>query len=103
MPKPLGHHQRKARNPQAGYRRRFFHAQNQGLHIAKLLGADFVQFPSWRPHQYKCVLNLGFGEDIRFRNAPDDCVKLQYWMPWDIDGLEGIPYKSAIKTIRNSP
>lgn len=74
----------------------------KGLHIAKLLGADFIQFPSWRPHKYKMVLNLGFGEDIRFRNAPDDCVKLQYWMPWDIDGLEGIPYKSAIRTIRNA-
>jgi glycosyltransferase involved in cell wall biosynthesis len=74
----------------------------KGLHIAKLLGADFVQFPSWRPHQYKLVLNLGFGEDIRFRNAPHDCVKLQYWMPWDIDGLEGIPYKTAVRTIRNA-
>lgn len=74
----------------------------KGLHIAKLLDADFVQFPSWRPHSYKCVLNLGFGEDIRFRNAAPDCVKLQYWMPWDIDGLEGIPYKSAIRTIRNA-
>jgi glycosyltransferase involved in cell wall biosynthesis len=74
----------------------------KGLHVAKLLGADFVQFPSWRPHQYKLVLNLGFGEDIRFRNAPNDCVKLQYWMPWDIDGLEGIPYKSAVGTIRNA-
>jgi glycosyltransferase involved in cell wall biosynthesis len=74
----------------------------KGLHVAKLLDADFVQFPSWRPHQYKLVLNLGFGEDIRFRNAPAECVKLQYWMPWDIDGLEGIPYKSAIRTIRNA-
>lgn len=74
----------------------------KGLHVAKLLGADFVQFPAWRPHNYKLVLNLGFGEDIRFRNAPVDCVKLQYWMPWDIDGLEGIPYKSAIRTIRNA-
>lgn len=74
----------------------------KGLHLAKLLNADFVQFPSWRPHKYKCVLNLGFGEDIRFRNAPPDCVKLQYWMPWDIDGLEGIPYRSSIKNIRNA-
>lgn len=73
----------------------------KALHVAKLLDADFVQFTSWRPHQYKCVLNLGFGEDIRFRNAPPDCVKLQYWMPWDIDGLEGIPYRSAIRTVRN--
>lgn len=74
----------------------------KGLHIAKLLNADFMQFPSWRPHKYKCVLNLGFGEDIRFRNAPHDCVKLQYWMPWDIDGIEGIPYRSAIITVRNA-
>lgn len=74
----------------------------KGLHVAKLLDADFVQFPSWRPHDYECVLNLGFGEDIRFRNAPDGCLKLQYWMPWDIDGIEGIPYRSAIQTIRNA-
>lgn len=74
----------------------------KGLHIAKLLDADFVRFPSWRTHEYKCVLNLGFGEDIRFRNAPADCLKLQYWMPWDIDGIEGIPYRSAVQTIRNA-
>lgn len=74
----------------------------KGLHIAKLLDADFLQFPSGRPHSYKCVLNLGFGEDIRFRNAPADCVKLHYWLPWDIDGVEGIPYKSAILTVRNA-
>jgi hypothetical protein len=76
--------------------------KGKGLEIAKLLDADFVQFPSWRPHRYKCVINLGFGDDIRFRNAPRDCLCVQYWMPWDIDGLEGIPYRSAIVTVRNA-
>jgi glycosyltransferase involved in cell wall biosynthesis len=74
----------------------------KGLELAKMLDADFVQFPSWRPHQYRCVINLGFGDDIRFRNARKDCLKIQYWMPWDIDGLENIPYRSAIQTIRNA-
>ena len=74
----------------------------KGLQIAKLLGADFLQFPSWRPHNYKCVLNLGYGEDIRFRNAPVDCLKLQYWMPWDIDSVEGVAYKSAVRVVRNA-
>jgi glycosyltransferase involved in cell wall biosynthesis len=74
----------------------------KGLHLAKILDADFVQLVCGRPHHYKMILNLGFGPDIRFENAPKDAVRIQYWLPWDINGLESIPYKSAIKTIRNA-
>jgi hypothetical protein len=63
----------------------------KGLHIAKLMNADFNQFFDFRHNDYKLAFNLGFGENIRFANAPSDCVKVQYWMPWDIEALEQIP------------
>jgi len=63
----------------------------KGQHIARLMDADFNQFFDFRHNDYKLAFNLGFGENIRFANAPTDCVKVQYWMPWDIEALEQIP------------
>src|SRR5439155_16501913 len=60
----------------------------KGLHIAKMIQADFSQFLDFRIHDYKLAFNLGFGENIWFGNAPTSCIKIQYWMPWDITGLE---------------
>lgn len=62
----------------------------KGLHVAKLIEADFSQFLDFRHNDYKLAFNLGFGENIRFANAPSDCVKVQFWMPWDIEALETI-------------
>jgi glycosyltransferase involved in cell wall biosynthesis len=70
--------------------------KQKGLQLAKMLGADFSQFMDFRVHDYKAAFNLGFGENVWFANAPADCVKLQYWMPWDITMLEKQEFRKVI-------
>lgn len=68
----------------------------KGLHIAKMLNADFSQFLDFRINDYKAAFNLGFGENIWFTNAPSSCKKIQYWMPWDITMLENQAFLKVI-------
>lgn len=74
--------------------------KTKGLHIAKLIEADFSQFLDFRVHDYKLAFNLGFGENIWFTNAPTDCMKIQYWMPWDITGLENYGLLKAVSMLK---
>jgi glycosyltransferase involved in cell wall biosynthesis len=62
--------------------------QVKALHIAKLIGGDCHQAIDFRVHDYRMAMNLGFGPNIFFGGAPNDCVKIQYWMPYDITMLE---------------
>lgn len=71
----------------------------KGLHIAKMLNADFSQFLDFRVHDYKVALNVGMGENIWFQNAPSGCTRVQYWMPWDITGLENYGFLKAVKML----
>lgn len=71
----------------------------KGLHIAKMLNADFSQFLDFRVHDYKIALNVGMGENIWFQNAPSDCKRVQYWMPWDITGLENYGFLKAVNML----
>jgi glycosyltransferase involved in cell wall biosynthesis len=71
----------------------------KGLHIARLLNADFSQFLDFRVNDYKLAFNLGFGENIWFQGAPKDCVKIQYWMPWDITGLENYGFLKSVNML----
>lgn len=72
----------------------------KGLHIAKLIGADFSQFLDFRVHDYKLAFNLGFGENIWFRGAQESCVKVQYWLPWDITGLENYGFQKSVAMLK---
>lgn len=71
----------------------------KGLHIAKMLGSDFSQFLDFRVYDYKIALNIGMGENIWFQNAPSGCTRVQYWMPWDITGLENYSFLKAVKML----
>lgn len=73
--------------------------KTKGLHVAKLIGADFSQFLDFRHNDYKLAITLGFGNNVHFQNAPKSCVRAMYWMPWDIDGLEKIAFSTVIKTL----
>ena len=73
----------------------------KGSHIARMINADFNQFFDFRHNDYKLAFNLGFGENIRFQNAPSGCVKVQYWMPWDIEALENIPGSKMVKCLEH--
>jgi len=72
----------------------------KGLHVAKLIGADFNQFLDFRVHDYSLAFNLGFGENIWFSNAPSKCIKVQYWLPWDITGLENWGLLKSVNMLR---
>lgn len=72
----------------------------KALHIAKLIKADFSQFLDFRINDYKLALNLGFGEQIFFINAPQECTKVQYWLPWDITGLENYPFSKSVSMLK---
>lgn len=71
----------------------------KALHIAKLLKADIIKSTSSDLSNYRMVLNLGYGPYIRFPGAKEDTVKINYWMPWDIDCLFEIAYRTAKTTI----
>jgi len=72
----------------------------KALHIAKLMNADVLKDTGVSVSNYSMVLNIGYSPYIRFHGAKEDCVKIQYWMPWDIDCLYEIAFKTARETIR---
>jgi glycosyltransferase involved in cell wall biosynthesis len=72
----------------------------KALHVAKLLNADILKGSGPSVHKYKMILNLGYNPLIRMPGASPDAVKIQYWMPWDIDCLYEIRHKTAVDTIR---
>src|ERR1041384_747670 len=74
----------------------------KALHIAKLTEADILKDTSANMSQYKMIFNLGAGEYMRFKGAPKDAIKIQYWMPWEIDCLYAIAHQTARDTIKNA-
>lgn len=71
----------------------------KALHLAKMLDADILKGPGEDLSKYKLMFNLGMGDYVRFRGTNQDCIKIQYWMPWDIDCLYAIAFKTARETI----
>lgn len=71
----------------------------KALHIAKLINADYNRFLDFRVNDYKLAFNLGFGENIWFKEAPKDCIKIQYWLPWDITGLENWGFLKSVQML----
>lgn len=72
----------------------------KALHIAKMMKADLIKDTGVSNKNYKLILSLGYGPQTRFPGASPECVKIQFWMPWDIDCLYAISYKTARETIR---
>jgi hypothetical protein len=73
----------------------------KALHIAKLTQGDILKNRGEDLSKYKLVFSLGMGDYVRFRGVNKDCVKIQYWMPWDIDCMYAIAFKTARETIAN--
>lgn len=72
----------------------------KALHVAKILNGDFIKGSGLSVKNYDMVFNLGYSPMIRFDGAKEDAIKIQYWMPWDIDCLEQIAHRTAKETIR---
>lgn len=72
----------------------------KALHIAKILNGDVIKASSLSVKNYDMVINVGYSPMIRFEGVKENCAKVQYWMPWDIDCLEQIAHRTAKETIR---
>ncbi len=72
----------------------------KALHLAKLTNGDILKNRGEDLSQYKLLFNLGMSDYFRFKGATSDCVKIQYWMPWDIACLYEIHHRTARETIR---
>lgn len=71
----------------------------KALHLAKLTNGDILKGRGEDLSKYKLMLSLGMGDYVRFRGTSKDCVKIQYWMPWDIDCMYAIAFKTARETL----
>lgn len=70
------------------------------IELAKLCSGDVLKGSGYGPERYDLIFNLGYGPGIRFDGAKKGAVKIHYWLPWDVECLFGIAYKTAKETIR---
>ncbi len=73
-----------------------------GIKLAQVLDADVVKPTGLTPTVYKMIMNLGYSFLSRFEGIGSDVVKVQYWIPGEIEGLRApnASYKTVMETIR---
>ena len=73
-----------------------------GIKLAKVLDADVIKPTGPTPSVYKMVINLGYGFLSRFDGIKTDAVKVQYWIPGEIEGLcsPDAKYVTVKETVR---
>lgn len=73
-----------------------------GIKLAQVLEADVIKPTGPTPTNYKMIVNLGYSFISRFEGFGDDIVKVQYWIPGEIEGLRAptASYKTVMETIR---
>lgn len=71
-----------------------------GIKLARILGADFIKPQGYTPTVYKTVMNLGYSMMSRFDGFSPDTLKIQYWLPGEIEGVRDAKYGVVMETIR---
>lgn len=73
-----------------------------GIKLAQVLGADVIKPTGLTPTVYKMIVNLGYSFLSRFEGIGSDVVKVQYWIPGEIEGLRApdASYKTVTETVR---
>ncbi len=73
-----------------------------GIKLAQALGADVIKPTGLTPTVYKMIVNLGYNFLSRFEGIASDVVKVQYWIPGEIEGLRNpsASYRTVMETIR---
>lgn len=73
-----------------------------GIKLAQVLEADVIKPTGPTPTVYKMIVNLGYSFLSRFEGILEDVVKVQYWIPSEIEGLRApnASYKTVMETIR---
>lgn len=73
-----------------------------GMKLAQILGADIIKPTGLTPTVYKMVVNLGYSFLSRFEGFGSDVIKVQYWIPAEIEGLRApnAAYKTVMETVK---
>lgn len=74
--------------------------RERAIKLAKILGADVIKPSGVSPDKFKAIFNLGYGHLSRFDGIPKETVRIQYWIPGEIEALEQAQYRSVMETIR---
>lgn len=74
--------------------------QDRAIKLAEVLGADIMRSTGLDPTVYKMIFNLGYNLMSRFEGLSADLVKIQYWLPAEIEGLRNARYPTVMETIR---
>jgi glycosyltransferase involved in cell wall biosynthesis len=72
----------------------------RAMNIAEVLNADYIKATGPTPTVYKTILNIGYNPLSRWEGIADDVIKIQYWVPGEIEGLKHAQYKTVMETIR---
>lgn len=75
---------------------------DRGIKLAKILGADVLKPSGKNIDQYKMLFVFGYGYASRFEGIPTETVKIQYWLPAEIEALSAARYQTVMETIRVS-
>lgn len=76
--------------------------RERAIKIAKILGGDLIKPTGPTPSVYKTILNIGYNFMSRFEGIASDVVKIQYWLPGEIEGLRDAKYSVVMETIKVS-
>lgn len=74
--------------------------QDRAIELAEIMGADIMRPTGPTPSVYKMIFNLGYGRMSRFEGFDPSVVKVQYWLPGEIEGLRNAKYQTVMETIR---
>jgi len=74
--------------------------QDRAIKLAEVLGADIIRPTGLTPSVYKMIFNLGYNFISRFEGFGNDVIKIQYWIPGEIEGLKNARYTTVMETIR---
>lgn len=74
--------------------------RERAVKIARLLGGDLIKPTGPTPTVYKTIINIGYSFMSRFEGIADDVVKIQYWLPGEIEALSSAQYKTVKETVR---
>ena len=74
--------------------------RERALKLAQILGADLIKPTGLTPTVYKMIVNIGYSFMSRFEGIADNVVKIQYWLPSEIEGLKNAKYTTVMETIR---
>lgn len=74
--------------------------KERAIKIAQILGADLIKPTGLTPTVYKTIVNIGYNFMSRFEGLRPDLIKIQYWIPGEIEALASVKYQTVMETIR---